>query len=509
MKKVIACLPLSAKKVFQSAAFVMYKSSFAFTALLCCGQLAAQNVPDNIDHFLKEMMKYNSIPGMQVAVVKNGKIIKSGAYGLANIPFAVPVTTKTIFPINSATKCFTAVAIMQLVEAGKINPDDVIAKYIHGLPEKWRTITIRQLLTHTSGLPDIVDGDTGKLIAEGDDSVAFAKVKTLPLRFEAGEKSDYNQTNYVLLGQVIDLLAGKPFTEYFRQQQFVPAGMTQTCFGDSYDVIPGMVQPYSFTYNRNGVWKRAAKPMHVFEEFTLNIRAAAGINSTAEELARWFITLIDGKLISKKAMDAMWTPARHNDGSAAPRALGWSVITREAHPAVTGSGGMRCAFYYYPGDDVAVIILTNLRGANPERFIDQVAGYYIPELHPYTGTGLPPAARLMHKELVKTGFNKVSEVYAALRAKDSSFKISEYAVNEWGYILLFTGRVKEAIEVLKLNVQLYPKSANSYDSLGEAYMAAGNKSLAIVNYRRSLDLEPGNMNAKEQLRILEAGSGVH
>ncbi len=472
-------------------------------AFLCCIKGYAQKKPDNIDDFLKGTMKYHSIPGMQIAVIKGGKIVKSGAYGMANIAFSAPVTARTLFPINSATKCFTGVAVMQLVEAGKIKLDHAAAIYLKNLPETWQSITIRQLLTHTSGLPDIVDGDTGKMIAEGFDSVALEKVKLLPLRFKAGEKSEYNQTNYVLLGQIIDLLSGKLFTEFFQQGQFIPAGMKQTCFGDSYDVIGGMAQSYSFTYNRNGLWRRSSKPKHVFEEFALIIRAAAGINSTADELANWMIALRNGNLISKSALDTLWTPAYHNDGTIAPRSLGWSVILREQHPAIAGSGGMRSALYYYPADDVGVIVLTNLRGANPEKFIDQVAGYYIPALHPYTGTGLQPAASRIHKELIKQGFNKASIVYSGFLTRDSAFKLSESAVNEWGYMLLQTRHLKEAIEVFKLNVQLYPKSANTYDSLAEAYLASGNKEMAIKNYHRVLELKPDNTDVKEQIRLLE------
>lgn len=463
----------------------------------------SQPVKSNIDGFLKGMMSYNSIPGMQVAIIKQSKIVYLSANGLANVPFAVPVTSQTLFPINSATKCFTGVAIMQLVEAGKVKLDDAVEKYLSNLPEAWRKITVKQLLTHTSGLPDIVDGNTGKMIAEGEDSVALVQTKKLPMRFVPGEKSEYNQTNYTLLGQLIERVSGQSFTSFITQGQFASAKLMQSRFGDSHDVIPGLSEAYSFNYNRNGLWKRSSELKRVFEEFAIITRPAAGINSNAKELAQWMIALLDGKFINQTSLRTMWTPATHNDGSLTPRAIGWSVSGKGQHPAVFGSGGMRAAFAYYPNEALGVIILTNLRGASPEKFLEQVAGFYIPQLHPYTGNALLPAAKKMHEQLLKKGFGQIAKVYADLQQQDTEFTLSENAVNDWGYMLLNTGHNNEAIKVLQFNVQLYPKSANVFDSLAEAYASAGNKKLAIENYTHCLKLQPENEHAKKQLRILQ------
>ncbi|WEK18263.1 MAG: serine hydrolase [Candidatus Pedobacter colombiensis] len=490
-------------KTFYRTAYVkQFQALLVLVFLLFNMAALGQSVKNNIDIFLKGIMNYYGIPGMQVAVIKQGKIIHLSAYGLANVQFSVPVTAKTLFPINSATKCFIGIAIMQLVEAGKIKLDDVAEKYLNDLPEEWRKITVKQLLTHTSGLPDIVDGNSGKMIAEGEDSIALVQVKKLPIHFLPGERSEYNQTNYVLLGLMIEHISGTPFTSFIEQGQFVPANLTQSRFGDSHDVIPGLSEAYSYTYNRNGLWRRSSELKRVFEEFALITRPAAGINSAAGEIAQWMIALLGGKFINKTSINIMWTPVYHNDGSLAPRALGWSVSGKGQHPAVSGSGGMRSAFSYYPNEGLGVIILTNLRGANPERFIEQVAGFYIPQLHPYTGNALQPAAKAIHQQLLEKGFGKIANVYADLRQKDAEFKLSEYAVNDWGYMLLHTGHIDEAIEVLKLNVQLYSGSVNVYDSLGEAYMVAGNKKKAIENYTRCLQLQPGNEHAKKQLRVL-------
>ena len=473
--------------------FILIYSTSAFT----------QNLSQQVDSFLKAKMKYSRIPGMQVAIIKNGKIIKLAAYGTANIPFNIPVTVNTLFPINSMTKCFTGTALVKLIENGQIKLDDYASVYLSNLPESWHRITIKQLLTHTSGLPDIVDGDTGKMIVPGEDTIALEKVKTLPIRFAPGEKSEYNQTNYVLLGQIIEKLSKKPFTSFVTEQEFVPANMRQTNFGDSFDVIKNMTESYSYKFNRNGLWKRSSQITRVFEEFSILTRPAAGINSTAKELADWLIHLTEGKFIDQKSLKIMWTPSLHNNGTTAPRGLGWSVSLRKQHPFIYGSGGMRSAMYYYPEDKIGFIILTNLRGANPEKLIEQLAGFYIPELHPYTGTGLPPALGLLHTELLKTKYTKSKEIYKKLKLKDSQFNLSEASLNDWGYTLLHIGYMKQAIEIFSLNTQLYPSSGNTYDSLAEAYESSGNKLMALKNYRRSLEYSPENTNAKEQIKLLD------
>lgn len=482
---------------------IIYRIGIIFSILIYNTPVFAQNSSQQVDSFLKAKMKYNRIPGIQVAIIKNGKIIKLAAYGTANIPFKIPVTVNTLFPINSMTKCFTGTALMKLIENRQLKLDDYASVYLGNLPEPWRKITIKQLLTHTSGLPDIVDGDTGKMIVPGEDTIALEKVKTLPMRFAPGEKSEYNQTNYVLLGQIVEKLSKKPFTTFITEQEFVPANMLQTNFGDSFDVINNMTESYSYKFNRNGLWKRSNQLTRVFEEFSILTRPAAGINSTAKELANWLIQLTEGKFIDHKSLEIMWTPALHNNGTTAPRGLGWSVSSRKQHSFVYGSGGMRSAMYYYPEDKIGFIILTNLRGANPEKIIEQLAGFYIPELHPYIGTDLPPALGLLHTELLKTKYTNSKEIYKELQLKDSQFNISEASLNDWGYTLLHIGYTKQAIEIFNLNTQLYPSSGNTYDSLAEAYESSGNKLMALKNYRRSLEYSPDNTNAKEQIKLLD------
>ena len=329
---------------------------------LCPGVQAAAQQPsttaqaDGVEAFLRRQMQKHRIPGLQVAVVRHGKVVLLGAHGLANVEHSVPVTNETVFSINSATKSFTGVAIMQLVEDGKLDLGAPVSKYLDGLPDAWRPVTIRQLLTLTSGIPGIsVEG--------GDEKAAWAKVQTLPMEFAPGERFSYTQTNYLLLGRIIDKLAGQPFTRFIAERQFQAVGMPRTEFGDSSDVVPHAAQAYTTLRSVRGQYVRTDKLSRRFDEFPPSLRTAAGINTTAEELARWIIALQEGRLLkAKSSLATLWAPVALNSGAPSFWALGWPARVRPEHRAVAGIGGMRSAFFVYPDDDLAVVILTNLSG---------------------------------------------------------------------------------------------------------------------------------------------------
>lgn len=477
------------------------------TALLLPAPDQARARADEVDAFLRSEMQKRHIPGLQVAVVRGGKIVKLAAYGLANVQDSVPVDDRTLFQTNSITKAFTGVAVMQLVEAGKLDLAAPPSRYLDGLPAAWRGVTIRQLLTHTSGIPDIWD-NRARLIADGEDA-AWAKVRKLPTEFAPGEQFRYNQANYVLLGKVIDRLSGQPFARYIKSQQFDVAGMPRSGFYDSYDVVPHSARVYRAA---GGTPRGADRLTCVFDDFLPSLRTAAGLNSTAEEIARWVIALQEGKLLKDKgSLATLWTPGVLNDGSvrgfggAVPGyALGWLTTVPPDRRAAGGIGGGRSAFFVYPDDDLAVVVLSDFQIGPPVvELVYEVAGRYVPALRPAADFGLPLAIRALRAELMTRGFEHAAGAANELKARDDKFRLDELEMNAWGYLLLQQGHTKEAVEVFKLNVALYPKSANTYDSLAEAYEAAGERALAVKNYKHSLELNPKNANAVEHLKKLE------
>lgn len=336
---------------------------------------------DSIDTFIQTQMQQRKIPGLQLAIVKHGKIIKTGNYGLANLQDSVPVSDKTVFTINSITKAFVGVAIVQLMEAGKLKLDAPISQYLTDIPDTWKPVTVQQLLSHTSGIPDIVNEEESVLIAD-DPEEAWNMVMKLPNEFKRGEQFSYNQTNYLLLGRIISNLTGMSFQEFITKEQLEKVGMPKTIqsgFGATKAVIPHSACSYQY---RKGVLS------NMFFSFPPFLQTAAGMSSTAPELAKWLIALQGMQLLKQpSSLQALWTPAMLNNGETGGfshllngYAAGWPVVKRPAHPALAPVGGNRSAIFVYPFDDLSIIVLTNLSGAFPDRFIDELAGLFIPGL---------------------------------------------------------------------------------------------------------------------------------
>ncbi len=472
-------------------------SAVMLLALIFLNILAVKAQPTTVDTFLRREMKERRIPGLQVAVVQHGKMVLLQSYGIANLQDSVPVTNTSIFAINSCTKAFTGVAIMQLVEAGKVDLAAPVSRYLEGLPPAWQPVTVRQLLTHVSGLPDILrvfNPATNGLGGVGTEEAAWAKVKALPMNFATGTEFSYNQTNYALLGKIIEKFSGKLFTQVFHDQQFTVAGMPRTLFGDSRDVIFGMAPTYRYVTNLEGQEFSEGKLTANYSEFPFFSRTSSGLNSTAEDIAHWLMALQQGKILKNKAsLQTLWTAGTYNNGTPTQWAMGWVTKPRPKHRAVIATGGGRSAFFVYPDDDLAIVVLTNLAGASQEDFIDELAGYYQP--------GIPAAdpVTTLRIQLRQRGFEKAIPVMLELQKKDPQFKPLEVDLNDWGYRMLSKKQLKEALAILKLNVWLYPQSWNVYDSYGEALLNNGQKEEAAQMYQKSIRLNPNNQHGKQVL----------
>lgn len=463
----------------------------------------AQNVSSNVDEVIQREMKTRRIPGVQIAVVQNGKIVLRKSYGLANVQDQITVKDNTIFPINSNTKIFTGVAVMQLVEQGKIKLEAPVSTYLDGLPVEWQKITIDQLLTHISGLPDmlrLLDPVTGNVGVLKTEEAIFEKLKTTPMEFKTGEQFSYNQTNYYLLGKVIEKLTHKSFAEFFEEKQFKMVNLKNTVFGDSRDIIPHYAPSYSYRSFFDGKKISGDKLVNGYYEFPDFTRTGAGLNSTSEDLANWVIALQNGKLLQKQStVDTMWSPAKFNNGTPTDWVRGWGIAKlRKNHKAIGMSGGNRSAVLIYPDDHLAVIVLTNLGGSAPEDFIEEIAGCYIPDIikaDPLT---------YLRKNLQRVGYENAIDFVKNEKKQNPDFKPQESELNNWGYRLLATNQKKEALGIFKLTVYLYPDSWNAYDSYGEVLLKTGDKTKGIEMYKKSLDLNPDNENGKKVLKEVQA-----
>ncbi|MFC4163470.1 serine hydrolase [Epilithonimonas zeae] len=469
--------------------------------------MSAQTTSDSIDLFIKEKMRQMKIPGLQLAVVKNGRLEKSSSYGFANVEHQVPTFSKTTFSINSMTKAFVGVAIMQLQEQGKLKTDDSISLYISDIPNDWKSITIKQLLSNTSGLPNNID-EKEQVLGNGIEDKNWEVVKTLPMESKPGERFSYNQTGYYMLGKIINKLSGKHFTQFIEENQFKPCHMISTQFGDSNDIVPNNAGAYSTITNIDGKWINDGKLHNAFATFPVFFRTATGIISTSEDLSKWLIALNDGKLLqNKNSVKELFTSVKLNDGHidgfnklTNGYALGWPTVVREEHPAAAPVGGMRSALFVYLNDDLSIVVLTNLQGSNPEWFIDEIAGFYFPDMKAKNGFGLSKNLKILRQKLIENKFQNAYKLYMKIKKINKDFKLSEEEINSWGYQLLEQEKKNEALQVFQLNTLLFPDSANVYDSYAETLESLGNRKEAIINYKKSLKLDPKNNNASNYLK---------
>ncbi len=348
-------------------------ASFYFGML----SFSAPSWPDQTDELIRQIMAKRHIPGMQLAIVKNGELIKTGNYGLSNLQDKVSVQSNTLFPVNSMTKAFTGVALIQLVEKGVLSLDDQIGLHLPSLPDKWKSLKIKQLMAHTSGLPQILSGRLIDLIVLGDQDASWQKVQSLPFLAEPNTEFSYNQTGYVAIGKIIDQYVENGFPQFMTENQFNPAGMELTGkAGFEYleYVVPNQARQYIHIGDN--------KYKNFYGEFPYILRTAAGVSSTASELAGFLIALQSGKLI--KNLDLLWTPVTLNNGKTSGfnsvengYAMGWQVIDRPRHRALSASGGNAVTMIHYPEDQLSIVVLTNLLGALPIQFVDKIAEQYI------------------------------------------------------------------------------------------------------------------------------------
>ncbi|MFT5839089.1 MAG: CubicO group peptidase (beta-lactamase class C family) [Flavobacteriales bacterium] len=462
---------------------------------------------DEIDDYVKQQLSNRKIPGLQLAIVKDNKIVKIAHYGVANIQDSVSVTDNTVFTVNSMTKAFTGVAIMQLVEQGKLEIDVGISKYLTDLPEAWRDLTIKQLMSHTSGLPSIL-GNWANLIGGPDFDTAWELVQKKPMQFKSDTRFKYNQTGYVLLGKIIDKVSGMPFVNFITQNQLNKVGMKKTAeagFAHFETVIPNQARAY--TYMQTG------KLTTLSANFPPALRTAAGMTSNARELVLWVMALQTGQLFEKKtSLKKLWQPHLLSNGETAGfnrlvngYALGWPVINRAMHPAVAAIGADRSALVVYPQDNLSIAVLTNLSGSLPSTFIDGIAGFYINDMKAENGFGLPLSIIPLWKMLEKDGYTDIEAVAKKLQ-NSGVIKPNEADLNTWGYQLIAQKKMSKALQVFTLNTQLFPASANTYDSLAEVYWLLEDNKRAVILYNKVLELQPENDHAKNQLKKIKVQS---
>jgi D-alanyl-D-alanine carboxypeptidase len=343
--------------------------------------LHAQAAPaDTVDRFIAAEMSRQHIPGVALAVVRAGKVIKAQGYGMADLEHGIPVTTETVFKIGSVSKQFLATGIMLLAQDGRLSVDDPIDKYFPGTPESWRGITVRHFLTHTSGV--LREGPAFDAWKVQPDSAVIKSAFERPLEFPMGSKYQYCNVCYFTLAEIIARVSGKPWDVFLAERVFRPMGMTATRTTTTTDLVRNRARGYAWRDSRyvNAPEYRALRPSGAFL-------------STVLDLAKWDAALYEDRVLTKSSRTAMWAPVRLTDGATYGYGFGWQLDSLDGRWRVFHGGslpGFRAQMMRFPNDSLTVIVLTNADGANPVVIARDVARIYLTKANASPAPGPAP-----------------------------------------------------------------------------------------------------------------------
>ena len=312
-------------------------------------QLAA-----NFDKILSEQFKTDE-PGATVLVSRNGQVIYKKAFGMANLELNLPMQVDNVFWIASMGKQFTAVAILQLMEQGKLNLEDEITKFIPDYPTQGNKITIEHLLTHTSGIHNFsgMEDPEKKIALNCTPNEVIDFFKNLPMRFAPGTKWEYSNSGYFLLGYIIEKITGKTYAEYLEENIFKPLGMTNSLFANDTRIIKNRVGAYS--QGDNGFVN--SKPRNI-----THVYSAGAIQSTVEDFFKWHQAVHSYKLVKKENLDKAFTRYKLKDGKETDYGYGWRLGYVYESPSIWHGGGIEgfgTTEIYLPKEDVFVVVFSN------------------------------------------------------------------------------------------------------------------------------------------------------
>ena len=340
------------------------------------------NQSNKIDALIKSEMKRLHIPGLSLAVAKDGNILKEASYGYACVEFRNPATAKTSYDIASATKSLTAAAVMLLIERGKGNVSDSIAQHFPDLPDAWKPVTVANLLSHTSGLPDVLARSGEGLMLYESYAEAMQGLARTPISAAPGERWEYNQTNYILLQHLIERWSDMPFTDFVEKGIFERLGLNKAVFGSR---AVASDRAYHYEVDTTGALSRVindAAPSPF-------LYGAAGLSMTAGDLMRFAESLRKHELLTEPTVTSMWQGFRRTDGTtelSMPVPLpveygyGFMLDNRPNHRSAGHGGAGNAAYRVFWEDRLTVVVLHNGRIDIPDLLVYAVATLFVPAL---------------------------------------------------------------------------------------------------------------------------------
>ena len=341
-------------------------------ALLLLVGFSTDSTADRIDDYVNAEMQKQQLAGVALAVIKNGKQIKVKTYGLSNVELNTPVQPQTVFKIGSVSKQFIAAAVLLLADESKLRLDDPITKYLEGAPATWDEITIKHLLSHTSGLPRESPGFSALKVQP--DAEVIKAAYGVSLLFQPGEKFEYCNLGYFILAEIVHKVSATPWPDFVRQRIFEPLGMTASQVTDNRSIIAQRASGYASV---DGSRRNAA--------ILLAVRPSGAFVSSLADLVKWNAALDARKVLRAASWDQAWTPVALNDGTKAPYGLGWYIEQTGPYQLVHHGGainGFRAQYSRFDEQQLRIILLTNAEAARTDLMALRIADHFLPGLLP-------------------------------------------------------------------------------------------------------------------------------
>lgn len=450
-------------------------------------QVAAQ-----AEAYLQAAVRHDQFTGA-VLIARDGRPVFSKAYGKANHELDVPNTPGTLFEIASLTKQFTAAAILQLQEQGKLKTADRACDYLDDCPKAWQPITLRHLLTHTSGIRNYSslpewDEVLGRKTYRPRELVDL--VRDLPLEFAAGAEFKYSNSGYVLLGLVIERVSGQPYAAYLRERIFEPLGMTHSVVAEGHRLIPGRATGY---YSRGTGFIGNPYNLDPSTQF-----ASSGIVTNTGDLLAWDQALATSRLLSQASRDEMFA-AHRND-----YAYGVQTGERFGRRKLDHSGssdGFSSYLLRFPDDRLTVIVLGNGDRMSAGRAGTSLAAIALGETY---AMPRPQLRDMLWDTLAQHGVDAAMLQYRDLKRTqpDQHDFGSDEPLLDLGYDLIADQQLEAAEAIFRFNLKQHPGTSYSHDGLGDVALAQGNKRQAAMHFEKALSLDPSNDYARDALQRL-------
>lgn len=461
--------------------------------------ISAQDKTEKIDNLMDRYLEYGLFNGSVLVADQSGIILSKG-YGYANMEWMVKADENTKYRIGSVTKQFTALIIKQLEEEGKLSTDDKLSSLLDYYREDTGDkIMVKHLLTHTSGVPNYTNrGDFFTDLAYRKFTTdEFIKNYCMDdLEFEPGEKWNYSNSGYMILGAIIEHIEKKPFGEVLQERILDKTGMDNSGFDSSSEIIK----------NRAAGYRKSVDEYSNSDYINMFITHAAGaMYSTIEDLYKWDRALYTEELLSEDAKEEYFTPVKNN------YAYGWMIMPvkfdsmEDSISVILHGGGINGFSAIIYRDTTAqnfITILSNVQDVNLSRIAMKILEIL------YNGDPeLPkrPVAGYLYSYYENNPEADLSDIYYRLKEEENkSFLFEEADMNMLGYKFLNQGNTEKALEIFRLNIKEFSTSSNVYDSYGEALLVKGDTTKAVENYKKSVQLNPGNEHGRTVLKKLGA-----